>query len=77
MLDQLHFRTIFVWAILFSILAGWVIVSSARFDGEDAPTAMSTQAGALPADADPAALQRAALSAFKDFARLEARFDLA
>jgi hypothetical protein len=70
-------RIIFAWAVLFSVLAGWLIVSSKRFDdGADAPTGMSSQTVVLSADADPAELQRAALSAFTTFARLEARFDL-
>ncbi|HZF34937.1 MAG TPA: hypothetical protein VE914_14150 [Candidatus Angelobacter sp.] len=73
-----NFRFFFAWAILFSILAGWLIVSAKRFDGDAAvPTGMSSQTAMLSADADPAALQRAALNAFTKFARLEARFDLA
>jgi hypothetical protein len=71
-------RFIFAWAILFSLLAGWLIVSSKRFDGDAAaPAGMASQTAALSADADPAVLQRAALNAFTKFARLEARFDLA
>ena len=74
-LHLLHFRSIFVWAIMFSILTGWLIVSAHRFD-DDAAMGMSTQQAALPAGADPAALERGALAAFEDFARLQSRWDL-
>jgi hypothetical protein len=43
---------LFGWAVMFSVLAGWLIVTSARFD-EPAEAGMSTQAAALPADGDP------------------------
>jgi hypothetical protein len=75
MLDLLHFRSVFVWAIMFSILAGWLVVRAHRFDG-DAPAGMATQQADLPADADPAEMERKALSAFKEFARLQAKWDL-
>ena len=74
---MLKFRHIIAWGILFAVLAGWLIVSASRFGGDAAPTGMRSQTAALPADVDPAALQRAALDAFTKFARLEARFDLA
>jgi hypothetical protein len=75
MLHTLHFRSVFVWAIMFSILAGWLVVRAHRFDG-DAPAGMATQQAELPADADPAEMQRKALSAFKEFARLQTRWDV-
>ena len=47
-----NFRFIFAWAIMFSILAGWLIVSSKRFDGDaDAATGISSETAVLSADA--------------------------
>lgn len=53
---------------------GWVIGFAPDFDDS---TGAATQQAALPADADPAALERAAIGAFKQFARLQAGFDFA
>jgi hypothetical protein len=74
-LHLLHFRSVFIWAIIFSIVTGWLIVSAHRFDEEPA-AGMSTQQAALPPDVDPAALERGALVAFKDFAKLQSKWDL-
>lgn len=61
-------------ALVVGILGGWVLGSAPDFDDG---AGAATQQAALPADADPAALERAALAAFKSFARLQSTSDLA
>ena len=59
--------------IIAAAYGGWVIGFAPDFDDS---TGAAAQQAALPADADPAALERAAMSTFKQFARLQAGFDL-
>jgi hypothetical protein len=61
-------------AALAGVVGGWVLATAPVFDP---PAGAATQQTALPADADPAAIERAALGAFNAFARLRSAGDLA
>jgi hypothetical protein len=60
--------------VIAAAFGGWVIALAPDFDDT---TGAATQPAALPPDVDPAAIERAALSAFKQFAKLQSGFDMA
>jgi len=69
-----YLRPVVGMTVLAAVFGVWAMRLAPSFD---TARGAATQQAALPGDADPAALERSALSAFTDFARLEARFDLA
>jgi hypothetical protein len=69
-----YLRPVVGMTVLAAVFGVWAMRLAPSFDSA---TGAATQQAALPANADPAALERSAMSAFKQFAKLQATYDLA